>query len=422
VSWSRLDLGVGLIAAEGLDLFWPALADQIDVIEVEPQTLWDHTCGDGRSMAPAALQWLRTRDRPLLSHGVGFPVGGTVPPDLQGVRASARAAWELDAVQWSEHLSFNRASSPLRNAGYLLPPIPTAETVTAAVSHIAVFQDLFDRPFLVETPASYLTQVETDLRDGQFVAEIAERADCGILLDLHNIWANELNGRQSVAEFLADIPLDRVWEVHLAGGHYLDSVYLDAHIGPIPPPLLDIARTVVPRLPRVRAVLFEAVPESLRTMGAQGLAAVLRQLREIASEPQCPAIAGRSPGNAPVPTGPSTAKREAELVAFTTRASGDDAIGDAGARVLRYLTDQARLSLLVASHPLELRQLLLTYGRDRTDRLLEDFLASTPASQWPHEQSEAFTAWLADHPDLPVGEAAIRRTRLLAPTATRSSS
>src|SRR5439155_26701590 len=130
----------------------------------------------------------------------------------------AESARELDAAQWSEHLSFNRAGAHGDHAGYLLPPMPTTDVVEAAVSHIGTYVDQFDRPFLVETPTSYLRPVPGDLTDARFVGEIAERADCGILLDLHNIWANELNGRQAVSHFLAELPLERVWEVHLAGG------------------------------------------------------------------------------------------------------------------------------------------------------------------------------------------------------------
>jgi uncharacterized protein len=397
MAWSRLDLGVGVIAVEGVDVLWPAIADLVDVVEVEPQTLWDHAEGAGQRIDRAALDWLRARRRPLLSHGVGYPVGGTVAPDLRGVRASARSARELDAVHWSEHLSFNRArATGIRQAGYLLPPVPAAETVTAAVGHITRFQDEFDRPFLVETPTSYLRPVAGDLTDGQFVAQIAQRADCGILLDLHNIWANELNGRQRVADFLDEIPLERVWEVHLAGGHYLDGLYLDAHCGPVAAQLLDLARTVIPRLPRLRAILFEAVPESVTELGADGLAAVLEQLAQLARLPfiDAPAVPARPSPGPPEPGGPgNAAEREAQLLSYTTRAAARYPDDDPGAAVLRHLTDHARLSLLVADHAPRLRQLLVELGRDGAEQQLRSFLAATPASAWPAEQSAAFARW-----------------------------
>lgn len=60
---------------------------------------------------------------------------------------------------------------------------------------------------------------------------VVESADCGLLLDLHDLFANALNGRQSLDEFLDLAPLDRVWEVHLAGGMEVDGFWLDAHSG-----------------------------------------------------------------------------------------------------------------------------------------------------------------------------------------------
>jgi uncharacterized protein len=65
--------------------------------------------------------------------------------------------------------------------------------------------------------------------DGVFVGAVAESADCGILLDLHNVFANGVNGRQPVEDFLAQLPLDRVWEIHLAGGFDMEGLWLDAH-------------------------------------------------------------------------------------------------------------------------------------------------------------------------------------------------
>jgi uncharacterized protein (UPF0276 family) len=394
--WSRLDLGVGLIAAGGVDLLWPQIADLVDVVEVEPQTLWDHTQEDGRRLDRRALGWLRSLGRPLLSHGVGFPVGGTYPPDPDGVRAAARSARELDAVHWSEHLSFNRAGAEGEHAGYLLPPIPTPDSVAAAVSHIASYQQLLDRPFLVETPTSYLRPQPGDLTDGEYVARVAEEADCGILLDLHNIWANELNGRQPVADFVDSIPLERVWEVHVAGGFEFEGYHLDAHVGPVAERLLQVAQYVVPRLPNVRALLFEAVPESVVALGAPGLRTVLQQLRALAQLPVAQPSPQREPARQITVTATAgTAEREAALLAFTTRHSDALPDGDPGAQVLRVLTDEARLSLLAVHRAQVLEDLLRRHGSARTEALLHTFLAETSASSWPRDQAEAFDLWLA---------------------------
>lgn len=400
MSWTRFDLGVGVIALGALDQLWDGLEDLVDVVEVEPQTLWETGSGGGMVISPEPLAWLRGCGRPLLAHGVGYPVGGTTAPSRAGVLASAASARDLDAVHWSEHLAFNVAGDA--HAGFLLPPVQTPEAVAAAVRHIGAYQAAYDRPFLVETPTNYLRPVPGDLSDGEYVAAIAEGADCGILLDLHNIWTNERNGRQSVAEFLSLIPLDRVWEVHLAGGFETDGYYLDAHVGPIDPELLALAARVVPTLPRVRAVIYEAVPASLAAQGVAGLRDVLGGMHDIVRMPPAASgapprpgrVAGRVSGDGPAPSG-TTAEREAELVAYTTRASDRLTSPDPGATLMRALTDEARLSLLVRTHQETLGGLLTTLGRERTEALLQDFLAESPASLWTEAQGDAFSDWLA---------------------------
>ena len=126
-------------------------------------------------------------------------------------------------------------------------------------------------PFAVETGVNYLRPRPDELSDGAFVRSVVTAADCGILLDLHNVWANERNGRQGVREFLAELPLERVWEVHLAGGLEVDGYWLDAHSGPIPPALLDLARDVVAKLPSLGAVVFEIGSDFLPGLGAENL-------------------------------------------------------------------------------------------------------------------------------------------------------
>ena len=83
-----------------------------------------------------------------------------------------------------------------------------------------------------------------------------------LLLDLHNIFANALNGRQTVDDFLSQVPRYRVWEIHLAGGFEMDGLWLDAHSGAIPDHPLAIARRVIPALPNLKAIIFEICGEN----------------------------------------------------------------------------------------------------------------------------------------------------------------
>jgi len=88
-------------------------------------------------------------------------------------------------------------------------------------------------PFAVETGVNYLQPCAGEMSDGAFVAAVAEAADCGIVLDLHNLWANETERPPAGGAVLAELPLERIWEVHLAGGSEFQGYWLD---GPLRPP------------------------------------------------------------------------------------------------------------------------------------------------------------------------------------------
>lgn len=122
-------------------------------------------------------------------------------------------------------------------------------------------------PVAVETGVSYLRPRADELPDGDFVGRVVESADCGLLLDLHNVYCNSRNGRQPLDEYLDQLPLDRVWEMHLAGGMEMGGFWLDAHSGAIPDPLYAIAERLVPRLPNLKAIIFEIFPSFVPVVG-----------------------------------------------------------------------------------------------------------------------------------------------------------
>ena len=241
MTWSRLDLGVGIVVSAGLDLLWDDIRHLVDVVEVEPQTMWTPRQDSGWDLVEEAFRWVENLRVPTIAHGVGFPVGGCEPPEPAGVALAAFSARRLVASHWSEHLSFNRArvNGSEIDAGFLLPPAQTWAGVDAAADHVASYRAAATLPFLIETGVNYLRPRPGELSDGAFIAAVADRGDCAILLDLHNLLANERNGREPVSDVLGELPLERVLEVHVAGGFRFDGYYLDAHIGG---PDGDIAR------------------------------------------------------------------------------------------------------------------------------------------------------------------------------------
>jgi len=405
----RLDLAVGVIATAGLDLAWEAVASLVDVIEVEPQTMWTPRPDGGWDVDDAPLSWVQQCGKPTLVHGVGFPVGGAHAPNPRAVALAAECTARLGATHWSEHLSFNRVCLDGNefDAGFLLPPAQTGAGVDAAVEHIGTYQDASSRPFLIETGVNYLRPRDGELSDGQFIAQIAERANCGILLDLHNLLTNQRNGRQSVGEVLDELPLDRVLEIHVAGGFTLNDYYLDAHIGGPDAELLALTSAVIPRLPNLRAVIFEAVPESMTTLGADGLRVILESLQRVCTAPgQIDMLPGfprpaRAPRPHPSPPNDAnsdeTATRawESRLAAYTARVVPHPPDNDPGCKLLRTLADQARLGQLARTHPSRLRALIRHVGEAAATRLLEDYLDACPPQRWAHTEGSQFDEWLA---------------------------
>ncbi|WP_067842792.1 DUF692 domain-containing protein [Mycolicibacterium wolinskyi] len=399
---SRPGLGVGVIATTGLDLVWDDIAHLIDVVEVEPQTMWHPRDGNGWDVSEPAFKWLESRGRPTLVHGVGFPVGGCEAPDPQGLALTAACAQRLGAPHWSEHLSFNRVRHAGRDldAGFLLPPAQTAAGIDAAVEHIRGYQSCSERPFLIETGVNYLRPRPGEIPDGVFIAEIAERADCGILLDLHNLLTNQHNGRQTVDEVLAALPLDRVLEIHVAGGVELDGYYLDAHIGGPDLELLTILSHVVGQLPQLRAVVFEAVPSSMVMLGAAGLRAVLEALQRACAgtveSPPFRRVRQPYPHNGFRDTHSLAATRDWErrLAAYTARAAADPPTDDPGMRLLRSLADRARLGQLTLACPDLLRALITTHGMADAEKLLESYLDVSSPQRWAIDEGRQFADWL----------------------------
>ena len=415
---ARRNPAVGVVATTGLDLVWEDVADLVDVVEVEPQTMWTPRPGGGWDIAEPGFRWVEACAKPTLVHGIGFPVGGCEPPDPGGVALTAACADRLGAIHWSEHLSFNRVHIDGRavDAGFLLPPAQTEAGVEAAVDHVKTYQRCGARQFCIETGVNYLRPRTGEIADGRFIATIAERADCAILLDLHNLISNERNGRQSVVEVLSELPLERVLEIHIAGGFELDGYYLDAHVGGPDLELLAMLEAVIPRLSSLRAVVFEVVPESLIMLGAKGLRSVLETLHQIcdrtpvgsglrrpwaqqACNIRSPRVAQRLSSNQlgeaePCPDGhAATREWERQLAAYTARIRSEPPAADSGLALLRTLADQARLGQLGLARPQLLQSLIRTYGVVEAERLLWDYLNMFSPKRWSTDEGDQFATW-----------------------------
>ncbi len=281
---TRSGNGTGLVWWPELDPLCGPGEGLVHVIEAEPETFWipnEAPARGFRSRLPGALAHL---PGPKLLHCVGAPFGGRATQPLAHRVALNADIAALDPSWISDHLSFNQFTSesgqPVRT-GFFLPPAQNRAGALQAAEHIRNRRAATGVPIAFENPVSYLPPRPGEMEDGEFAAEVAEAADCGILLDLHNILCNERNGRQSVAEYCRSIPLDRVWEIHVAGGQFERGFWLDAHSGVVEPALMEIVADLVPRLPSLRALIFEIVPDFIAATGLSAIGTCLGQLNDI---------------------------------------------------------------------------------------------------------------------------------------------
>ncbi|HVS00145.1 MAG TPA: DUF692 family protein [Thermoanaerobaculia bacterium] len=400
-------LGVGLTYFSGIDTVLESHGDLVGVIEVEPQTLWYRTAEGFRIDRPT-LDRIRSFPAAKLLHGIGFPVGGVRPPDPSQVPPLLQMTAELSPPWMSEHLSFNEVEGPdgRFKTGFLLPPRQTRAGVAAAVASIRAMAGAMPVPLAVETGVSYLRRRSDEMTDGEFVAAVVEAADCGILLDLHNLWANERNGRQPVEEFLDHIPLERVWEVHLAGGFEHRGYWLDSHSGPVQEPLLELVRRILPRLPHLRALIFELFPAYVARVGLDFFRPQLEELQRLwdlcgtrVTPVHVPARSYFGPEESDDPQ-PSPREWEDTLGALVVGRSPDKPLGaemaaDPGLLVIQELLGEFRASMVAAAFPLTSRYLFLTIGDEEFRKLLREFWRSAPPRPFASDEAAAFGRYLA---------------------------
>ncbi|MCU7921964.1 MAG: DUF692 domain-containing protein [Candidatus Thiodiazotropha sp. (ex Dulcina madagascariensis)] len=404
------DLGIGLVYIPGLEPLFESRNGNVQVLELEPQALWRYFSRRSQPYVNQLdlLERLNALPQKKIVHGVGFPVGGSRIPDPRHLEPFREAIEAIDAAWASEHLVFNEAQDPdgeVYQTGFFLPPLATPAGVEAATQTIRSVSQSLPVPFAVETPTNYLKSRHGQMSDGAFTAAVVERADCGILLDLHNIWTNERNGRQGVEEFLSEIPLERVWEIHLAGGVKYGDYWLDAHSGEIPRPVIEWARRLVPHLPSLGAVIFELLPAYLPKFGLDGVRRAVDELNELwalrCSPPQPDDSIRRS--SPPVlemddtvsPTEWENALAEAILSDdLPTTPLGKQLAQDPAVPLIRTLNHKFRLSAVVANLRMSIRLLLLNLHEEAFDQLVTDYCLTIKPQRFAAAEARNFADYI----------------------------
>jgi hypothetical protein len=201
------------------------------------------------------LVWLdRFRQRfPLAMHGVSLSIGGTDPLDDGYLARLAALAHRVEPAWISDHLCWTGVQGV--NLHDLMPLPYTEEALAHVVERVSRVQDVLGRRILLENVSSYISFADAQLTEWQFLAAVAERADCLILLDINNIHVSAHNHGFSPLAYLDGIPAARVQQFHLAGHEQGGPLLIDTHDAPIIDDVWQLYRQAVRRFGRVSTMI-----------------------------------------------------------------------------------------------------------------------------------------------------------------------
>jgi uncharacterized protein (UPF0276 family) len=200
----------------------------------------------------AALERARAL-APIVLHGVSLSIGSTDPLDEAYLRALAALANRVEPAWISDHLCWSGVGGEY--AHDLLPLPYTEEALAHVVRRVVAVQERLGRQILLENVSSYLAFTHSTLREWEFLAAVAERADCGLLLDVNNVHVSAVNHGFDPLDYLAGLPAGRVGQIHLAGHIDLGTHLLDTHDGPVIDAVWNLYRHAVCRFGRVSTLM-----------------------------------------------------------------------------------------------------------------------------------------------------------------------
>ena len=198
---------------------------------------------------------------PMTLHGVSLGIGGTDPVDEAYLDALKALVGEVEPAWVSDHLCWTGVGG---RASHDLLPLPyTEESLANVVSRIAHVQERLGRILVLENVSSYARWRFSTMPEAEFVAEVARRSGCGLLLDVNNVFVSSVNHGSDPHMYLEAIPRGSVWQFHLAGPSEAGTLLLDTHDHPVRPEVWELYREAVNRFGRVSSLVEwdDRIPE-----------------------------------------------------------------------------------------------------------------------------------------------------------------
>ncbi len=221
---------------------------------------------------------------PVAMHGVSLSIGSTDGLDAQYLKELKALAKHAQPLWISDHLCWTGVQG--RNSHDLLPLPYSEEALRLVVRHVEQVQDTLGQRILLENVSSYLDYRSSEMSEWEFLRQVAEQADCLLLLDVNNIYVSSINHGFDAIEFLNHLPVERVQQIHLAGHSDHGDYIVDTHDHPVAEPVWELYRYTCERFGEVATMIErdDHIPE------LSELIAELNRARAIAAETLSPEV------------------------------------------------------------------------------------------------------------------------------------
>ena len=226
------------------------------ILESKPNVDWFEALSENY-MIPGGkpLHYLdRIRENyPVVLHGVSLSIGSTTPFDADYLRDLKKLADRIQPAWISDHLCWTGVHG--QNIHDLLPLPYTEETAQHVAERVGIVQDYLGRRILLENVSSYASYVDSTMTEWEFITEIAEKADCLLLLDVNNIYVSSYNHQFDAKAFIDGVPKNRVQQIHLAGHQNNGDYIIDTHDAPVIDPVWDLYEYAISRFGAISTMI-----------------------------------------------------------------------------------------------------------------------------------------------------------------------
>lgn len=226
------------------------------ILEHQPEVDWFEIISenfmDSGGRPRAVLEQIAER-YPIVMHGVSLSIGSTDPLNRDYLKKLKSLAESVNAHWVSDHVCWTGVAG--RNTHDLLPIPYNESTLSHLVKRIRTVQEILERPLVLENPSSYLEFRDSTMSESEFVCRMAEEAECGLLLDVNNVYVSSVNHEFDPVKYIEAVPAKRVVQCHLAGHTNCGTHLIDTHDGKVIDPVWELFQLLHQRTGGVSTLL-----------------------------------------------------------------------------------------------------------------------------------------------------------------------